>query len=60
MRRRSLIQLIGLLLLWSPMARTQRNSKNAKIGVLWSAGSADEERCIAHKKIAFKASPKKS
>jgi putative tryptophan/tyrosine transport system substrate-binding protein len=44
MRRRKVIQLIGLLPLWSPMARPQQNSKIAKIGVLWHAGSADEER----------------
>jgi putative ABC transport system substrate-binding protein len=44
MRRREFIRLIGLSPVWPLKARAQQSTKIAKIGVLWHAGSADEER----------------
>jgi putative tryptophan/tyrosine transport system substrate-binding protein len=42
MRRRELIRLIGLSPVWPLMARA--DARIIKIGVLWHAGSADEEK----------------
>ena len=45
MRRREFIALLGTSALpWTPPANAQSGPKIARIGVLWHAGSAEEER----------------
>ncbi|WP_213290967.1 ABC transporter substrate-binding protein [Bradyrhizobium sp. sGM-13] len=47
MRRRGFIQLVGISSVWPLLSRAQQslaNPRMSRIGVLWHAGSADEEK----------------
>jgi len=43
-RREFIIQVAGLSAVWPLIAHAQQSAKMAKIGVLWHAGSAEEEK----------------
>jgi putative ABC transport system substrate-binding protein len=43
-RREFIIRVAGLSALWPSIAQAQQSTRIAKIGVLWHAGSAEEER----------------
>jgi hypothetical protein len=43
-RREFIIQIAGLSGVWPLIAHAQQSTRIAKIGVLWHAGSAEEER----------------
>ncbi|WP_426412904.1 ABC transporter substrate-binding protein [Bradyrhizobium ganzhouense] len=44
MRRREFIRLVGVSTTWPLLAHAQQRAKVVKVGVLWHAGSAEEEK----------------
>jgi putative tryptophan/tyrosine transport system substrate-binding protein len=44
MNRREVLALLGILATWPPMARAQQVDRIPKLGVLWHASRADEEK----------------